>query len=169
MPMQGQVKPDTMASYLSALRSWHVDHEFSLAPFETPRMKLMLYLATASGKEQRNMLGTVECWMKISKSWAAGVATASALLCGLHTNSIQSQHELSDGPPCSSTTSVIHLIFSYSTFFGHTVWPVPQAASSQELRGFQLPLSQRGLSWLTRSLSITGPPSIPDACFRNYT
>lgn len=41
-PMQGQVKPDTMASYLSAIRSWHVDHEFSLAPFEAPRIRLLL-------------------------------------------------------------------------------------------------------------------------------
>lgn len=39
---QGQVQPDTVASYLSAIRSWHVDHEYSLAPFETLRMKLLL-------------------------------------------------------------------------------------------------------------------------------
>lgn len=39
---QGQVQPSTVASYLSAIRSWHVDHEYSLAPFETPRMKLLL-------------------------------------------------------------------------------------------------------------------------------
>lgn len=39
---QGQVKSETVASYLSAIRSWHVDHAYSLAPFETPRMKLML-------------------------------------------------------------------------------------------------------------------------------
>lgn len=39
---QGQVKPDTVASYLSAIRSWHVDHEYSLAPFETLRMMLLL-------------------------------------------------------------------------------------------------------------------------------
>lgn len=38
---QGQVKPDTVASYLSAIRSWHVDHEYSLAPFEPLRMKLL--------------------------------------------------------------------------------------------------------------------------------
>lgn len=39
---QGQVQPDTVASYLSAIRSWHVDHEYSLAPFETLQMKLLL-------------------------------------------------------------------------------------------------------------------------------
>lgn len=39
---QGQIKPDTVASYLSALRSWHIDHEFSTNSFETPRMKLLL-------------------------------------------------------------------------------------------------------------------------------
>ena len=39
---QGQVQPDTVASYLSAIRSWHVDHEYSLTPFETLRMKLLL-------------------------------------------------------------------------------------------------------------------------------
>lgn len=42
LSMQGQVKPDTMASYLSAIRLWHVDHEYSLAPFDTPKMKLLL-------------------------------------------------------------------------------------------------------------------------------
>lgn len=40
--MQGKVKPDTVASYLSALRSWHVDHEYSLAPFEEPRLRILL-------------------------------------------------------------------------------------------------------------------------------
>ena len=39
---QGQVQPDTVASYLSAIRSWHIDHEYSLQPFETLRMKLLL-------------------------------------------------------------------------------------------------------------------------------
>lgn len=39
---QGQVQPDTVASYLSAIRSWHVDHEYSLAPFETLQIKLLL-------------------------------------------------------------------------------------------------------------------------------
>lgn len=33
---QGQVKPDTVASYLSALGSWHIDHEYSTSPFESP-------------------------------------------------------------------------------------------------------------------------------------
>lgn len=42
MSMQRKIEPDTVASYLSALRSWHVDHEYSLAPFETPRIKLLL-------------------------------------------------------------------------------------------------------------------------------
>lgn len=39
---QGQVQPDTVASYLSAIRSWHVDHEYSLVPFETLWIKLLL-------------------------------------------------------------------------------------------------------------------------------
>lgn len=39
--MQRQVKANTVASYLSALRSWHVDDEFSLTPFEAPRLKLL--------------------------------------------------------------------------------------------------------------------------------
>lgn len=39
---QEQVKLDIVASYLFALRSWHIDHEFSTAAFETPRIKLML-------------------------------------------------------------------------------------------------------------------------------
>lgn len=39
---QGQIKPDTMASYLSALQSWHIDHKYSILPFKSPRMKLLL-------------------------------------------------------------------------------------------------------------------------------
>ena len=39
---QSQVKPTTVAGYLSAIRSWHADHKYSLAPFETPRIKLLL-------------------------------------------------------------------------------------------------------------------------------
>lgn len=40
--MQRQVQPDIMASYLSAIRPWNVDHEFSLARLEAPRIKLLL-------------------------------------------------------------------------------------------------------------------------------
>lgn len=39
---QGQVQPSKVASYLSAIRSWHIDHKYSLAFFETLRMKLLL-------------------------------------------------------------------------------------------------------------------------------
>lgn len=39
---QAQIKPETVASYLSTLRSWHIDHEYSTSPFESWRMKLLL-------------------------------------------------------------------------------------------------------------------------------
>ena len=42
LSMEGQVKPDTMELYLSALRSWHVVREYSLAPFESPRIKVIV-------------------------------------------------------------------------------------------------------------------------------
>lgn len=34
----GQVKPDTMLSYLSALRSYHVDRNLSIEAFDNPRL-----------------------------------------------------------------------------------------------------------------------------------
>ena len=38
LPQQGQVKPDTVASYLSALRSYHIDRHMSLEAFNEPRI-----------------------------------------------------------------------------------------------------------------------------------
>lgn len=39
---QGQIKPKIVASYLLALRSWHVDHKYSTLLFKFPRIKLLL-------------------------------------------------------------------------------------------------------------------------------
>lgn len=38
LPKQGRVKPDTVLVYLSSLRSYHIDHNFSLDPFDSPRL-----------------------------------------------------------------------------------------------------------------------------------
>ncbi len=37
---QGQIKPDTMASYFSALKSYHIDQRLSLKDFYDPQMAL---------------------------------------------------------------------------------------------------------------------------------
>lgn len=42
VPKQGQVKPKTMSSYLSALKCYHVDRHFSLETFDTPRIALII-------------------------------------------------------------------------------------------------------------------------------
>jgi hypothetical protein len=42
MPFQNKVKPETIASMLSALRSVHVDRRYPLAPFESPWLKRIL-------------------------------------------------------------------------------------------------------------------------------
>ena len=41
-PKQGQVKPDTVASYLSGLRSYHVDHHWPVTVFEDLRLARIL-------------------------------------------------------------------------------------------------------------------------------
>lgn len=41
-PKQGQVKPSTVQSYLSALRSHHVDHHLSIQAFSSPRIDRIL-------------------------------------------------------------------------------------------------------------------------------
>ena len=41
-PKQGKIKPETAASYLAGLRSYHVDRGYGLTPFEGPRLQLML-------------------------------------------------------------------------------------------------------------------------------
>lgn len=38
LPKQGQIKPDTLVSYLSGLRSHHVDHHLPLDVFDDPRL-----------------------------------------------------------------------------------------------------------------------------------
>lgn len=38
LPKQGQIKPDTVVSYLSGLRSHHVDHHLPLDVFDNPRL-----------------------------------------------------------------------------------------------------------------------------------
>ena len=42
LPKQGQIKPDTVASYLSALKSYHIDRQLSLKGFDDPRMALII-------------------------------------------------------------------------------------------------------------------------------
>ena len=42
MQYQAKVKPETIASMLSALRSVHVDRQYSLTPFESPWLKRLL-------------------------------------------------------------------------------------------------------------------------------
>jgi hypothetical protein len=42
MSHQAKVKPETISSMLSALRSVHVDRQYSLAPFESPFLKRLL-------------------------------------------------------------------------------------------------------------------------------
>ena len=37
-PKQGQVQPDTVASYLSGLRSYHIDHHWPVTVFEDLRL-----------------------------------------------------------------------------------------------------------------------------------
>lgn len=39
---QAQIKPETVAFYLSTLRSWHIDQEYSTSSFKSRRMKLLL-------------------------------------------------------------------------------------------------------------------------------
>lgn len=38
IPKQGQIKPDTVLSYLSGLRAYHIDHHMSLEVFDAPRL-----------------------------------------------------------------------------------------------------------------------------------
>lgn len=42
LPKQGQIKPDTVSSYLSALKSYHIDRRLSLKGFDDPRMALII-------------------------------------------------------------------------------------------------------------------------------
>ncbi len=42
LPKQGQIKPDTVLSYLSALKSYHIDRRLSLKGFDDPRMALII-------------------------------------------------------------------------------------------------------------------------------
>lgn len=41
-PKQGQIKPNTMASYLSTLKLYHIDRRLSLKGFDDPRMTLII-------------------------------------------------------------------------------------------------------------------------------
>lgn len=41
-PKQGQVQPDTVASYLSGLRSYHIDHHWPVTVFEDLRLARIL-------------------------------------------------------------------------------------------------------------------------------
>ena len=42
LPKQSQVKPDTVLSYVSALKSYHIDRRLSLKSFDDPRMALII-------------------------------------------------------------------------------------------------------------------------------
>lgn len=42
LPKQGQVKPDTVQSYLSGIKSYHIDRRLSLSDFDSPRMALII-------------------------------------------------------------------------------------------------------------------------------
>ena len=42
LPKQGQIKPDAVLSYLSALKSYHIDRRLSLGGFDDPRMALII-------------------------------------------------------------------------------------------------------------------------------
>ncbi len=42
LPNQGQIKPDAVLSYLSALKSYHIDRRLSLRGFDDPRMALII-------------------------------------------------------------------------------------------------------------------------------
>ncbi len=42
IPKQGQVKPETISSYFSALKSYHIDRHLSLEAFDTPRIALII-------------------------------------------------------------------------------------------------------------------------------
>ena len=42
LPTQGQIKPDLVLSYLSALKSYHIDSRLSLGDFDDPRMALII-------------------------------------------------------------------------------------------------------------------------------
>ena len=42
LPKQGQVKPETMSSYLSALKVYYIDRHLSLEAFDTPRIALII-------------------------------------------------------------------------------------------------------------------------------
>ena len=42
LPKQGQVKPETVSSYLSALKSYHIDRQLSLEGLNDPRMALII-------------------------------------------------------------------------------------------------------------------------------
>lgn len=41
LPKQGQAQPDTAASDLSALKSYHIDRHLSLKAFDAPRLALI--------------------------------------------------------------------------------------------------------------------------------
>lgn len=42
LPKQGQIKPETVASYLSALKSYHINRRISLKGFNDLRMGLII-------------------------------------------------------------------------------------------------------------------------------
>lgn len=42
VPKQGQVKPEIMLRYLSAMKSYHIDCHFSLETFNTPLIALII-------------------------------------------------------------------------------------------------------------------------------
>ncbi len=42
LPNQGQIKPDAVLSYLSALKSYHIDRRLSPRGFDDPRMALII-------------------------------------------------------------------------------------------------------------------------------
>ena len=42
LPKQGQIKPDTVASYFSTLKSYHIDRRLSLKGSDDPQMALII-------------------------------------------------------------------------------------------------------------------------------
>ncbi len=42
LPKQGQIKPDIVMNYLSALKSYYINQHLSLKGFDNPRMALII-------------------------------------------------------------------------------------------------------------------------------
>ena len=70
LPKQGQIKSDTVLSYLSALKSYHIERRLSLKDFDDPQMALIIKgrRRLFSSKKRNSLLITKDILKKITEN-----------------------------------------------------------------------------------------------------